>query len=171
MGKYFLGALGEKCEKFGLDLALVEESLNGEDDAIHALAGLLATHKSRREWFENKGQTALVRRGLGMPDSLINELALKMLEAFAETCDQSGIIELAQLFRMQLAATGLPSTEVKTRDAMVLAALLLAENPDTSLRKIAGLIGVNVSTLSRWREGADFRRLLDSVGKVKNSHV
>jgi len=32
---------------------------------------------------------------------------------------------------------------------MVLAALLLAENPDISLRKIAAHIGVNVSTLSR----------------------
>ena len=71
-----------------------------------------------------------MRRGLGIPDSVINELALRMLEGFAETEAQSGI-------------------EVKNRDAMVLAALLLAENPDISLRKIAAHIGVNVSTLSR----------------------
>lgn len=71
-----------------------------------------------------------MRRGRGIPDSVINELALRMLEGFAETEAQSGI-------------------EVKNRDAMVLAALLLAENPDISLRKIAAHIGVNVSTLSR----------------------
>jgi transposase-like protein len=66
---------------------------------------------------------------------------------------------------------GLPSAEVKNRDAMVLAALLLAENPDISHRKIAPHIGVDVSTLSRWRERADFRALIASVGTVKNAHV
>ena len=57
-----------------------------------------------------------MRRGLGIPDSVINELALRMLEGFAETEAQSGI-------------------EVKNRDAMVLAALLLAENPDAAPRR------------------------------------
>jgi hypothetical protein len=88
-GKYLLGALGDECEKFGLDLALVADALNGDDGAIQAIAGLLVRHKHSREWLEKTGQTAVVRRGLGMPDSLINELALRMLEAFAETCEQN----------------------------------------------------------------------------------
>jgi hypothetical protein len=170
-GKYLLGALSEECEKFDLDLALVADALGGDGDAIQAVAELLARHKRDREWQEKKGETAIVRRGLGMPDSLINELALRMLEALADTCDQTGAHELAQLFRMQLAAAGLPTVEVKNRDAMVLAALLLAENPEISLRKIAPHIGVNASTVSRWRLRADFRALIASVGTVKNSHV
>jgi Homeodomain-like domain-containing protein len=117
---------------------------------------------------ESSGETHLAGRKKAMPDSLINEIALLMVES----CGDSGTPPpqtLSILLRAQfnrIADPSFVSKDGRTRD---LAILLYASDRTLSTREVARAVGVHHTTVSRWKQETNFQNKIDTSGKISNA--
>ena len=112
-------------------------------------ARFLLSEIKRRDEIERTGETNVVRRGLVMPQSVLNAWAWNILE----DCLHHRVPppkELLDVIYIQLNCShltnqrGKPHLREKGED--------LLRSGHLSLRKIAGVTGVNVTTVSKWRD-------------------
>jgi len=167
-----LDAIREKCEAFGLDGKLFLDAVGGENDrACEELALQLIEHVVRRMDLEAAGETHLTGRGKVIPESLINEIAMLMLESCAEE-DVPPPFSLCILLRAQLERIESPNSISKETRAKDLAILLYASDSTLSTREVARAGGVHHTKkdprfqdkINASGKFSNIRRLLDRMG-------
>ena len=173
--KYFtiLGAIRDKCKPFGIDEKLLADALDPEyhdslNPACEELAFQLLENIVLRMDLESSGETHLARREKVIPDSIINEIALLMVES----CGDNGTPppnSLSILLRVQLNRLEDLSFIPKDSKAKDLAVLLYACDRTLSTRKVARAVGVDHTTVSRWKQETNFQNKIDTFGrKISN---
>lgn len=178
--EYFtkLDAIRDKCKTFGIDEKLIADALDteyddsfnqrGVDAACEELALQLLENIILRMDLESSGKTHLTRRKKVIPDSIINEIALLMVES----CGDSGTPppnSLSILLRAQFNRLENPSFIPKDSKAKDLAVLLYASDRTLSIREVARAVGVHHTTVSRWRQETNFHNKIDASGKISNA--
>jgi hypothetical protein len=154
----------EEFQKFGINAALVSGALDGDGREIDELALQLIERLVEREKIEKGGATHVQGRRIAINDSLVNFLIVAMVEA-AGTQDSVLPPSLTVLIRDRLC--GAPpdiekefSRKQRRRDAVALAALKFPPGK-VSIRKVARLMGVEPSTISRWFPDGTFQQHVD----------
>jgi DNA invertase Pin-like site-specific DNA recombinase len=88
-----------------------------------------------------------------------------------ESCGDSGTPppnSLSILLRAQLNRIEPPSFMPKDAKAKDLAVLLYASDRTLSTREVARAVGVHHTTVSRWKQEANFQNKIDASGKLSN---
>ena len=163
------------CTNFGLDQELIFGACGSYqdfevggcrvDDYIDELSLRLLEEIIRQEDMQREGTTHLVRRHEQIPNSIIAELTLMMVESCLDhfvTPPQA----LAVLLRAQLGRFERRTFLPRKSEEKNLAALLVASDPEISARKIAETIGVNHTTVDRWLREKDFRDRVEAAPKI-----
>jgi hypothetical protein len=157
---------------YGFDQTLLARSLGVEVDerAIVELALQLLEARADRDSMEREGKTHLVRRQQAVPDSFINELALQMLGALMES-DLPVSQPLYVLLRVQMNAGGYPANAPRDMHARKLAAIILGSDSSIAIRRLARALGVNPSTISRWRNDPKFQEEVVEAHRARLQNV
>lgn len=128
---------------------------NAIDNVAMQMINIIETDRARKQAEPH----ANARSGSTLPDSLVNDIALSLLENIPDIPD--ALLSLIQLrLDPKLANSALRAS---TDDERAKAALELATNPDISQHSLAKKIGVNQATISRWRRDKDFMGMVDSL--------
>lgn len=136
-----------------LDIDLIERACGrGDVYAIVELCNVLITNLSYRcdQSKAKSNNTQLVSRGLYLADSLIFNFAYRMLK----TCEEKGQLppkQLITLIQRTLKQDRKPSHSDRRYMQWLEARRYIASNPTASIRKIAEVVDVAPSTISRWR--------------------
>lgn len=160
----------------GIDSELISDALEinafgkipwGIDRACDKLSLALLENAIKRESLISAGESHLVGRKKAIPESIINETSLLILER----CQEDKIpppTSLIVLLRMQLERLS-PLNILKSDDrAFDLAALMLASNEDYTNRKIGQAVGVDQSTIGRWKKDVDFMKRVNEFNQISN---
>lgn len=156
-----LFAVEGELQQFGIEPWMVCGALDGEDRQVDELSLQLIEALVKRRALTKDGKTHLQRRRQVVPDSLIDYLVVAMLEAIQQH-DCHIPASLIILIRERL---GGPNPALyrdylikqKRKDAAFLGFHLLHKGEDPSIRRVAQIMGVQPSTVSRWFPDGDFR--------------
>lgn len=134
-----------------LDIDLVDGDATRLDELCMTLLRAIAERRSR----ENCGERHLQSRKKVIPDSLINFTLLFILEWHGKLYGTHINTALGMLLRERLVGGNSShnrqfTTMIRKFNADVIAAQILRSGETPTLRKVAGELGVNVSTMSRW---------------------
>jgi hypothetical protein len=164
----------KELRHFGIEPSLVSGALDGNEFDIEELSVRLMERLIERESFEKEGRTQVQSRGMAISDSLVDFLIAAMLQAALEEEHPA----LCHLITERLCGQK-PDTynehlrQINQREAVALAAVKLLPG-ETSIRKVAKLMKVEPSTVSRWFPAGDFkeqveqfRRSVDAFGLRK----
>jgi hypothetical protein len=162
-------ALGEDLEQAGLDRALVCGALGGDDRDIDELCLQLMERLIERKRLEAQGETHLQARGHGISDALIGHLIVAILEVL----QHDGLEprpSFVLLVREQFggAKTEIYKSHTKWVDrnhAVFLGMQMRRRGAQPTIRKIAKIMGVQPSTVSRWFPDGDFLEQVDNFEK------
>lgn len=165
----------EECVQFGVDQELIhsachpsgdlQENDRSHEDAVDELSLYLLEALIQQENMERAGVTHLVRIHRQIPNSLIDELALMMLEACSG--EYTGPPQaLTVLLRARMGRLGRSAFLPRKSEEKDLAALLLASDPSLSARKMAEIIGVEHTTVLRWLKEEEFRERVKAAPKI-----
>jgi hypothetical protein len=162
-------ALGHDLEQAGFDRSLVCGALGGDDRDIDELCLQIMERLIERRRLAAKGETHLQARGDGISDALIGHLIIAMLEVL----QQDGLTprpSFVLLVREQLggANTEIYKSHIKWADrnrAVFLGMQIKRRGAQPTIRKIAEIMGVQPSTVSRWFPDGDFLELVDNFEK------
>jgi hypothetical protein len=152
---------------FGIDPRLVSEALDGDESKINELALRLMEALVKRKKLEKSGAHLQSRR-MAISDSLIDYLVVAALEA-TEEHDVPLSSALVRLIRERLCGVN-PDRQneflrmQRRRDAIALASLKFPSG-EVSIRRIAALMKVEPSTISRWFPDGDFQQHVDRFRK------
>lgn len=166
------GALGQELEKAALDRVLVCGALGGNDRDIDELCLQLMERLIERKQLEVMGATHLQSRGRCVSDALVNCLIVSMVEVL----QQDGMDpkpSLVLLVREQLNGANAEILKSATksdgkRRAVFLGMQLRRRGEQPTIRKIAEIMGVQPSTVSRWFTDGDY---LEQVERLEKSFV
>ncbi len=167
-----------KLKKYGIEPALFAKTLDADPKAISELCLQLLELLIERENAESSGETHLVGRGKAISNSLVNHFINTMLDALSWNDDLCLPRDLIVLIRHQLGgdannaiAKRQKSNELRSH-AYTIGAQLLERDKTLSIRKVASILKVNVSTISRMypenslqEEAKAFLETLKSVTK------
>lgn len=167
-----------ELEQIEIDRDDFVSCLDADPNSISKYSLHLLKMLSNKQQTEQEGATHLVSRGLAVSDSFVNHLIVVMLDALSWNDELHVPRELIVLIRHQLGAGPDSSWYRKSkskdlRRASIHVALALKEmGEEVSLRAVAKLLDVNVSTISRmFPEGTlqeETDRLFDSFQSIKN---
>jgi hypothetical protein len=151
----------EVLKAHSIEPQIVAGALDADPACISELSLLLLERLIEREALTQSGETHIQSRGKAISDSLVNYLIAMMLDAL-DWNDQLYISrDLIVLIKHMIGAN--KSHEAKSmqsysskQEALFLAVQLRRRGDDVSMRSIAKLMGVNVSTVSRWFPGGEF---------------
>jgi hypothetical protein len=161
----------KELRQYGMEPLLVSEALEGNDRQIDELSLRLMEKLIERDKLAKEGHTQVQSRGIAISDSLVDFLIVAMLQAVVEEEHPA----LAVLIRERLCGQKPDYYEkylrlIDQRRAIALAALKFP-NGKISVRKIAELMNVEPSTVSRWFPDGDlqekvdqFRKSIDALG-------
>jgi len=164
--------LGQDLEQAGFDRSLVCGALGGDDRDIDELCLQIMERLIERGRLAAKGETQLQARGHGISDALIGHLIIAMMEVL----QQDGLVpgpSFVLLVREQLggANTEIYKSHIKWADrnrAVFLGMQIKRRGALPTIRKIAEIMGVQPSTVSRWFPNGDF---LEQVENFEKSFV
>jgi len=135
-----------------LDLSLITAACrNGELGAIAELSGVLSNDLRHRHIKVQRGDTQLVGRGEHLPDSLIANFAYRMVQA----CHRESLTppkDLVELLQLVLRQDRPPANSQRRYVHRLEAIRYLREHPTAGVRDIALAVGVNPSTITRWKK-------------------
>ncbi len=163
-----LFAIESTLEEVGIDPELVAGALDAAEEYVEELSLQLIERIHQRQELEKQGRTQVQSRNLGLSDSLINYLAVTMLEA-VERFGAPMPPSLLVLLRQQLGGAQ-PElhqsyrTRKKRDDAIFIAIQLQEQGIEPGVRKIAEVLQVEPSTVSRWFPGGS---LLQEVERTR----
>lgn len=109
----------------------------------------------RAQLNRTRSETAPVRAKDLLAPSIIARVATDILGTYALWGHPPGY-ELVELFSALLGVDKKPLEGDRQFDARNKAAWILAQAPDIGVRELAGLVKVNASSVSRWREDQSF---------------
>ena len=142
-------------EKHGIEPRLFAKTLDANLQAISELCLQLLEKITERENAEAAGETHLIGRDKAISNSLVNYLIAAMLDALSWNDELNIPRDLIVLVRHQLGG-GHNSTILKRQrsreikmQVIFIGAQLLESEETLSARKIASILNVNVSTISR----------------------
>ena len=143
-----------ELRQLDIDPAIFSDVLDGNDHQIDELCLRLMEKLVERDVLEASGKSHVQTTGQAIPDSLIDFLAISMLEA-CEAHDLSPPPALVVLFRERLGGPNPARHKQNMIDqnrkiAIWMAAQILSNGEKTSIRKIAKAMGLEASTVSRW---------------------
>ena len=175
-----LFAMQDELKQFGFDPDEIPAVLDADPEAISALSLKLLESIVEGKQLEERGETQTVRRGLVVPNKLIDWLICIMLEATSWNDREDIHRDLIVLIKERLLGGAyshyvqtVQSHELKQR-ALWLGAQLKAQGHDVSIRKIASALSIAPSTVSRWFPEQSFQDevkklscLFDENGKLR----
>lgn len=163
-----LFAMQEELQRFGFDPNEIPAVLDADPEAISALSLNLLERLVEAKNLAKSGETQTVRRGLTVPNKLIDWLICLMLEATSWSDREDIHRDLIVLIKERLGGSNsqyiqaVESHEMKQR-AVWFAAQLIARGDEVSMRRIASALSLSPSTLSRWFSETSF---LDEAQKL-----
>lgn len=158
----------EELSKFGFDPEMVASVLNADPEAISELSLQIMEKIIEARSLAKAGQTHLTRRGLAIPDKLVNWLVACMLDALSWNDDLYIPRDLIVLIRERLGGSN-PEYEqasdahLKRSAAITIGGQLKARGIKPSFRMLAGVLNVSPSTVMRWFPDGDFEEEIERV--------
>jgi hypothetical protein len=168
-------AIEKELRQFGMEPLLVSGALDGNEFEIEELSLRLMERLIERDELAKEGHTQVQSRGFAIGDSLVDFLIVAMLQAAVEDAHPA----LTVLIKERLCGQKPDYYEkylrlMDQRKAIALAALKLPAGKIT-VRKVARLMNVEPSTVSRWFPDGDlqekvdqFRKSIDAFGLREN---
>lgn len=122
--------------------------------AARRFAKFLIREIERQEKLTSSGSTALARRGLIIPHSLISAWAWNILE---DCCNRRAPVpwELCQVLYHQLGCSHLTTRRRPISAARRTAEALLRDNPNITVREVARRARANPGSVHRWKRAID----------------
>jgi len=157
-----------ELRKYGFDPALVASVMDADTNAISELSLQLMEKIIEAESMSRRGETHLARRGLAVPDKLINWLIGCMLDGLSWNDELHIPRDLIVLVRERLSGSN-PEYEQASHahnmrwNAISIGGQLLARGITPSFRKLASTLDVAPSTVKRWFPNGEF---LDEVERI-----
>ena len=149
-----ISSIESELHQYNLDPAIVSDVLDGNDHQIDALCLRLMEKLVERQALEVSGKSHVQTTGKAIPDSLIDYLAISMLEA-CEAHDLAPPSSLVVLIRERLGGPN-PARhrqnmiDQNRKKAIWIAAQIFSSGEKMSIRKIAKAMDLEASTVSRW---------------------
>jgi hypothetical protein len=150
-----------ELRKYGFDPEMIASVLDADPEAISEVSLQIMEKLIEAKTLAKAGQTHLTRRGLAIPDKLVNWLIACMLDAVSWNDDLYIPRDLIVLIRERLGGSN-PEYEQASRahemrsNAITVGGQLLARGITPSFRMISELFGVAPSTVKRWFPDGDF---------------
>lgn len=164
-----------ELRKFGIDPYLVASIFDADQAAIGELSLQLMEKMIEAHKLTEAGETHLVRRGLAIPDKLINWLICCALDALSWNDDLEIPRDLIVLIRERLGGAnseyerGSRAHENKM-NAAIIAGQLKAKGITPTLKILGDAIGVAPSTVKRWFADGEFERETELWGNLFDEH-
>jgi hypothetical protein len=157
-----------ELKRYGFDPMLVAGAMDSDRNAISELSLQLMESIIKARTLSKSGRTHLARRGLVVPDKLIDWLIGVMLDSLSWNDNLHIPRDLIVLIRERLSGSN-PHYQraMKERDkrgnvAWVVAELM-AKGIRPSIRRIGLALGVAPSTVMRWYAPGEFKKALDRL--------
>lgn len=160
--------LESELRKYGFDPNLVASVMDADPEAIGELSLQLMEKMIEAKDLAKNGKTHLARRGLAVPDKLINWLIACMLDALSWNDDLYIPRDLIVLIRERLGGSNPEYEQASHAHEMRWAAItiggqLQARGIKPSFRMLAGILNVAPSTVKRWFPNGDFKEEVERV--------
>jgi hypothetical protein len=154
-----------ELRRYGIDPLMVCSALEGDEREIEKLSVRLMECLIERDQIEKEGHTHVQGRQIAISDSLVDFLTVAMLEAVAEENHTAMVV----LIRERLCGQNPDYYKdflvfTKQRKAVALAALRFPTGK-ISVRKVAKLMNVEPSTVSRWFPAGALQEQVDKFRK------
>ncbi|ARQ59475.1 UNVERIFIED_ORG: hypothetical protein GGE64_002131 [Rhizobium etli] len=152
-----------ELRRFAIDPELVAGAMDADPSAISELSLQLMEKMIERRKLSKGGGTHLTRRGLAIPDKLIDWIICCSLDALSWTDNLEVPRDLIVLIRERLCGSN-PEYEQASRAheqrmrAAIMGGQLKARGITPTLRMLAGLLRVAPSTVKRWFAEGEFER-------------
>lgn len=149
-----ISSIESELRQYDIDPSIFSDVLDGNDHQIDELCLRLMEKLVERQALEESGKSHVQTTGKAIPDSLIDYLAISMLEA-CEAHDLSPPPALVVLIRERLGGPN-PARHKQNlidknrKQAIWMAAQRRLSGKSISVRQIAKKMGLEASTVSRW---------------------
>ena len=148
------------AEMIAIGKRISEEPNGNVMNASEALAFILRIDLRALKHEERQRRAAPVRTLNKIPRSLIAEIAMDLL-ASCETWEYPPGYFLTSLVRELLNLDNDRQGMTRDIERQELAASIVAQAPKVGTRKLARTLQVNASTISRWRQSPEFKKLVE----------
>jgi hypothetical protein len=157
-----------ELRRFGFDPLLVASVMDADPDAISELSLQLMEGMIKARHLSKGGKTHLSRRGLAIPDKLINWLIALMLDGLSWNDDLHIPRDLIVLIRERLGGSKPEYEQASHAHEMRWAAIIIggqlqARGIKPSFRMLAKALKVAPSTVKRWFPKGDFNTEVEHV--------
>jgi len=161
-----LFAMEPELRRYGFDPLLVASIMDADPEAINEISLQLMERIIEARKLSKTGKTHLVRRGLAVPDKLINWIITCSLDAMSWN-DQLHIPrDLIVLIRERLGGST-PEYQKASRahqnkmNAAMVGEQLRAQGVTPTFKLLGDVFGVEASTVKRWFEPGEYQRETD----------
>jgi hypothetical protein len=157
-----------ELRKFGFDPQIVAGVLDADPEAISVLSLQIMERMIEARDLARSGQTHLTRRGLVVPDKLINWLVACMLDSLSWTDELYIPRDLIVLIRERLGGSNLEYEQAsaahqKRWSAIIVGGQLKAQGIEPSFRMLAKILKVSPTTVMRWFPDGEFEEEIARV--------
>ena len=161
----------DELRKFGFDPSLVASTLDADENAISELSLQIIEKLLEAEDLASNGETHLVRRGLVIPDKLVDWLISGMLDSLSWNNHLFIPRDLIVLIRERLGGSVLHYEKAseahhKRHNAIIVAAQIKASGIEPTFKDIAKAFDVAPSTVTRWFQNSAFEREVESWSRM-----
>lgn len=158
----------EELNSYGFAPRLYASILDADPDAISELSLQIMEKMIEARVLEKAGETHLARRGLAVPDKLIDWLIASMLDALSWNDSLHIPRDLIVLIRERLGGSHFEieqanATHQRRWNALIVGGMLRARGEQVSMRKLAAALGVSPSTITRWFPNGDFHDEIKTI--------
>lgn len=166
-----LFCIESELRKFGIDASLVAGALDADQAAISELSLQLMEKLIEARELAQAGETHLVRRGLAIPDKLVNWIIACSLDAMSWSDNLEISRDLIVLIRERLGGSN-PHYEQASRvhelkmNAAIIGGQLKAQGINPTLKVLADALAVVPSTVKRWFEDGEFEREIERWSRL-----
>jgi hypothetical protein len=156
----------EELKKYGIDPELLGGILDADPDAIGEISLLLMEKMIAARQIEEAGERHLIRRGLAVPERLIDWLICCSLDALSWNDELTIPRDLIVLIRERLGGSH-PQYEQEGEvrnnksNAKMIAGQLMAQGVMPTFKILGRALGVAPSTVKRWFEPGELEQARD----------
>ena len=159
----------EELARYDIDPELLGGILDADQDAISEMALRLMEKIIEAQAIAADGETHLIRRGLAIPEKLIDWVICCSLNALSWNDDMTIPRDLVVLVRERLGGNLHYEKEGEIREnkqnAKLIAGQLMARGINPTFKIIGEALRVAPSTVKRWFEPGEFERERDVYAK------
>ncbi|RYF38158.1 MAG: hypothetical protein EOO38_25215 [Cytophagaceae bacterium] len=157
----------DEFSRYDIDPELLGGILDSDEDSISEVALRLLEKIVEARTIAAGGETHLIRRGLGIPDKLIDWIICCALDALSWTDELTIPRDLIVLVRERLGGSNLQyeregQIRQSKQNAGLIAGQLMARGINPTFKIIGKTLGVAPSTVKRWFGPGEFEKARDS---------